>query len=143
MVKVLVFFGVILALPVLSYFFSYTEFYSNFSAGTVDLSVERRLSRRSLKNVEVKNEGSLNFIYQLQILSTDQCNFDIRIDKGDNLFYYGRPDNYSDWRRLFLPAGDSADWTFRGFSGDEDCRVNILFRARNGFSSFDGFRFLD
>ena len=142
-VKIVAFSVLLFALPVFSYFSSEVIFRSHFSAGEVDINLEETLSRRSKKKVVVKNTGSLSFKYRVQVLASDQCQFDLRVDRGDTLFYYGDISNFSSWRSSFMPVGDSAKWTFRGFSGDEDCKVNILFRAENGFSSFSGFRFLD
>ncbi len=142
-VKIVFLLGLFFALPVFSYFDSYIEFFSQFRAGTVDIELREDLMRRSKKQVTVKNTGSLSFGYRVQILATEECEFDLRVDRGDNLFYYGNVTNLPSWRRSFLSVNESKQWTFRGFSEDPDCRVNILFRAENGFSSFTGFRFLD
>lgn len=143
LIKLTLFIGLLFALPVFSYFYSWSYFSAHFFAGTVEIELSEDLMRRSKKIVEVKNRGSLPFRYQIQILATEQCQFDLRIDRGDNLFYYGSNFDLVSWRRSFLTVDDSQKWTFRGFSDDPDCKMNILFRAENGFSSFAGFRFLD
>ncbi|MGM0439092.1 MAG: hypothetical protein ACQEP3_01500 [Patescibacteria group bacterium] len=142
-IKLLVFLGLVLGYPAFSYFSVTTSFTRSFQAGVIDLELEETLSRRSKKRVVVENTGTLDFLYQIQVLSSGECNFDLRIDRGKNLFYYGKVDDFIDWRKNILLSDESQEWTFRGFSPNEDCSVTILFRAENGFTNFTGFSYFN
>lgn len=139
----IVFLSLILGRSVSAYFYNDLTFKSFFRVGVVSLTLEEEVKENE-KEITVINDGDLRFTYHLNVEKEGDCDFEIKIEREEEILYQGKFSEVEKLEGGVLHQQEESSWRFTNFGESDDCDIEFIYKAvRNNFYNLAVFNFLN